>query len=120
VQLEYAKRKATGIRAYIVILKERDMMLRQKKLIYLPLVGTILLCLFVGVYLAAWKRFSKPTPPDKIIKHPVETPADEALKYWTADRMRSAKATPLPNVKALDRGKRHPRRPAHPSRPQDA
>jgi hypothetical protein len=101
-------------------LKERAMMSRQQKLIYLPLVGTILLCLLVGVYLAAWKRRSKSTPSDKIIKHAVETPADEALKYWTADRMRSAKAAPLPNVNALDRGKRHPRRPAHPSRPQDA
>lgn len=96
------------------------MMSRQQRLIYLPLAGTILLCLLVGVYLIAWKRFSKPTPPATIMKHSVETPADEALTYWTADKMRNAKAAPLPNVKALDRRKRHPRRSPHPSRPHDA
>ena len=96
------------------------MMSRQQKLIYLPLVGTILLCLFVGVYLAAWKRFSKPTSPDKIIKHSVETPADEALSYWTVDKKRNAKGAPLPSVNALERGKRRARRHAHPARPQDA
>lgn len=96
------------------------MMSRQQKFIYLPLVGTIFLCLLVGLYLAAWKRFSKPAPSAKIIKHPVETPADEALKYWTADKMRSAKAAPLPNVNDLDRGKQHPRHPPHPSGPHQA
>ncbi len=96
------------------------MMSRQQKLIRLPLVGTILLCLLVGVYLVAWKRFSKPTPSATIIKHSVETPSDDALKYWTADKMRNAKADPLPNVNALDRGKQHPRRPPHPSSPHQA
>jgi hypothetical protein len=90
-------------------------MLRQRKLIYLPLVGTILLCLLIGVYLAAWKRFAKPAPAATIRKHPVETPADEALKYWTADKMRNAKAAPLPQVNDLDRRKQHPRRPPHSS-----
>ncbi len=94
------------------------MMSRQQRLIYLPLVGTLLLCLLVGVYLLTWKRFSKPAP--SIRKHSVETPADDALKYWTADKMRNAKAAPLPNVDTLDRGKRHPRRPPHPSRPKQA
>ncbi len=101
-------------------LKERIMMSRQQKLIRLPLVGTILLCLLVGVYLFAWKRFSKPAPSATIVKHEVETPADETLKYWTADKMRNAKAAPLPDVKALDRGKQHPRRPLHRSGPQQA
>ena len=95
-------------------------MSQQQKLIYLPLVGTILLCLLVGVYLAAAKRFSKSTPPVKIKKHSVETPADETLKYWTADRMRKAKAAPLPQVNVLERGKHQTRRPPRPSRPQDA
>src|SRR6266852_6509512 len=98
-------------------LKERTMMLQQQRLIRLPLVGTILLCLLVGVYLFTWKRFSKPAPSATIVKHSVETPADEALKYWTADKMRNAKAPPLPNVNALKRGKQHPRRPPHPSGP---
>jgi len=101
-------------------LKERTMMSRQQKFIYLPLVGTILLCLFVGVYLAAWKRFSKPGHSAKIIKHPVETPADDALKYWTADKMRNAKAAPLPNVNDLDRPQQQPRRPPHSSSPHQA
>ena len=95
-------------------LKERAMMSRQQRLIQLPLVVTILLCLLVGVYLVylvAWKRFSKPAPSATIIKHSVHTHSDDALKYWTADKMRTAKAANLPNVTALHRGKRHPRRP---------
>jgi len=50
----------------------------------------------------------------------VETPADDALKYWTADKMRNAKAAPLPNVNTLERGKQHPRRPTHSSDPHQA
>ena len=96
------------------------MMSRQQKLIRLPLVGTILLCLLVGVYLVAWKRFSKPAPSATIIKHAVETPSDDALKYWTADKMRSAKAAPLPQVNDLERGKQHPRRPPRSSGPHQA
>src|SRR5712692_9686627 len=92
-------------------LKERTMMLQQQRLIRLALVGTVLLCLLVGVYLFAWKRFSKPAPSATIIKHPVETPADDALKYRTADKTREAKPGPLPNVETLDREKRRPLRP---------
>jgi hypothetical protein len=91
-------------------------MLQKQKFIYLPLVGTIILCLLVGVYLAATKRSSKSTRSNKVKKHRVETPPEDALKYWTADRMRNAKAAPLPKVNSLDREKREPR----PSRPQDA
>ena len=96
------------------------MMSRQQMLIRLPLGGAILLCLLAGVYLVVWKRFSKPGPPARIVKHSVETPSDDALKYWTADKMRNAKAAPLPNVNALDRGKQHPRRPPRSSRPPQA
>ncbi len=95
-------------------------MSRQQRLIFLPLVGTTLLCLIVGVYLAAWKRFSKSTPSTTIMKHSVETPSDDALTYWTADKMRNAKAAPLPNVNAHDGGKHRLRRPPHSSRPHDA
>ena len=83
----------------------------QQRLIQLPLVGMILLCLLAIVYLLAWKRFSKRDPSATIIKHSVDTSPDDALKYWTADKMRTAKAANLPNVTALHRGKRHPRRP---------
>ncbi len=96
------------------------MMSRQHRLVQLPLVGTILLCLLVGVYLLAWRRFSKPDPAATIMKHSVETPSDDVLTYWTADKMRKAKAAPLPNVNALHRGKQHPRRPPHTSRPHGA
>jgi len=92
-------------------MKERGKMSRQQRLIQLPLVGTILLCLLVGVYLFAWKRFSKPDTAAKIIKHSVDTPSEDALKYWTADKMRKAKATNLPNVNTLDREKKPSRRP---------
>jgi hypothetical protein len=94
-------------------------MLRKQKLIYLPMVGTIFLCLLVGVYLATWKRFSKPKPSETIVKQKVNTPSEDALKYWTANKMRDAKAAPLPNVSTLDRGKKDPRRTPRASRPRD-
>jgi hypothetical protein len=97
--------------------KERTVISQQQRLIYLPLVGTIILCLLVGLSLAAWKRFSKSTPSNKVTKHTVETPPEEALKYWTADRMRNAKPAPLPEVNTLEREKQDPQRP---SRSQDA
>ena len=92
-------------------MKERGKMSRQQRLIQLPLVGTILLCLLGGIYLVAWKRFSKPGAPVKIKKHSVETPSDDTLKYWTADKMRNAKPANLPNVTDLEREKQQPRRP---------
>ena len=79
-------------------------MSRQWRSIQLPLVGAILACLLVGVYLFACKRFSEPDPSTTIIKHSVETDPNEALKYWTADRMRDAKPADLPNVDTLDQG----------------
>ena len=91
------------------------MISQQQRLIYLSLVGTIILCLLVGVYLAASKRFSKSTQSKKVTKHKVETPPEETLKYWTADRMRNAKAAPLPVVNTPDREKQDQR----PSRQQD-
>ena len=92
-----------------------SVMSQQQRLIYLPLISTIILCILVGVYLAASKR-SKSTSTSKVKKHRVETPPEDALKYWTADRMRNAKAAPLPKVNTLDREKQDPR----PSLPQDA
>ena len=87
-------------------------MSRQQRLLQLPLVGTILLCSLVCLYLVAKKRSPKPDPSIPISKHSVETSSDEALKYWTADKMRSARPVPLPNVKALKRGKKHLQRPS--------
>ena len=73
----------------------------------LPLVGVILLCLLVGIYLLASRRFAKLDPSDKIIKHSTETSSDEALKYWTADKMREAKPADLPTTNAIEQGKQH-------------
>jgi hypothetical protein len=92
-------------------------MSRQQRFIYLSLVGTTLLCLLVGVYLLAWKRFSKSGSSDTIIKHPVETPSEDVLKYWTKDKMRNARAARMPNTNALSRGKQQRRHPPHASRP---
>ena len=86
-------------------------MSRQQRLIFLPLVGTTLLCLLVGIYLAASKHRSKSNSPAKIIKHSVETPAEDALKYWTADKKRSAKPAPMPQTNALSRKKHQPQHP---------
>ena len=84
----------------------------QQRLIQLPLVGMILLCLLAIVYLLAWKRFSKRDPSATIIKHSVDTSPDDALKYWTADKMRKAKPADLPHVDTRDQGKQHPQRPS--------
>jgi len=94
------------------------MMPRQQKRLQLALVGIVLLSLLVGVYLAVWKRPSKGDP--AIIKHPVDTSPEDALKYWTADRMRNAKPAELPTVDAPKRKKRQPRRPPHTSDPRNS
>jgi len=94
-------------------MKERGVMSQQYKRIQLPLIGAIILCLLIGVYLLAWKRSAKSGPEPTIIKHPVDTPSDDVLTYWTEEKMRAAKAPNLPNVNTLERGKQHPGRPPH-------
>ena len=88
--------------------------MQQQRFIYFPLIGIFIMSLFIGLFLATRKRSSKSTPSKKITKHKVETSPDEALKYWTADKMRNAKAAPLPEVNNLDREKQDP----PPTRPQ--
>ena len=83
-------------------------MSQRYRLIQLSLVGTVLLCLLVGVYMLTWKRFSKKKRSSTIVKHKVGKNADDTLKYWTADKMRNAKATNMPNVDAPDQKKQHP------------
>src|SRR5215467_10342117 len=91
------------------LLKERTMMSQQQKLIYLPLVGTLLLCLLAIMYLMVRKRVSKPNPSSAISKHSVEKSSGDVLKYWTADKMRQAKPADLPNVTNPGRRKKQPR-----------
>lgn len=40
----------------------------------------------------------QPDPESSSVRHKVKTPPDEALKYWTADKMRKAKPAPQPRV----------------------
>ncbi len=85
--------------------------------IQLPLIGALLFCLLVGICLVAWKRFAKPDPADTIVKHAVNTPSDEVLQYWTADKMRNARPAALPNIDAPEQEKQHRQRPPHTSNP---
>jgi hypothetical protein len=78
-------------------------MLQQNRAIQLSLLGALLLALFAVVYLAA-RRFGKLERP-KIVRRRVKTPPAEALKYWTADKMRGAKGVELPKVDTLDQEK---------------
>jgi hypothetical protein len=113
--LKQGKSCSWKVQSILSFKKERGMMSRQQKFIQLPLVGTILLCLLVGVYLFTSKHSAKPEPePDasaNIIKHSVNTHPDDALKYWTKDKMRKAKATNQPNVDTVSPEKQHLRRP---------
>src|SRR5712692_7830283 len=76
-------------------MKERGMMPRQR-LIQLPLVGRILLCLLAGVYLVylvALGNFlytSVSALGETIIEHPVNTNPDVVVKHWTVASMRAA------------------------------
>lgn len=93
------------------------MMSQQQKFLYLPLVGTILLCLLAIMYMMVRKKNSKPAQSADISKHKVETSSEEALKYWTADKMRNAKAADMPRVTNPGRKKKQPRRPSNTPEP---
>lgn len=85
----------------------------------LPLVVAIMLCLFAGLYFAR-RYFAKQDSAGGVSRHSVDTPADETLKYWTADKMRKAKPAEMPKVSARDVKKRRPRRPPHKSGEEQA
>lgn len=57
----------------------------------------------------------KPDDSAPIVKHPVETRPEDALKYWTADKMRKAKPANMPQTTALKRRKKHAQQAPHPS-----
>jgi hypothetical protein len=77
---------------------------QQNRLVQLSLLGVLLLALFAVVCLIASRRFGKPERP-KIVKHHVKTHPADALKHWTAERMRDAKGVELPKVNVFDQGK---------------
>lgn len=93
------------------VLKEKGTMLHQQGPAQLPLMGALLLCLLVGISLLAWRWFAHSESSDSTARHSVETPAEDVLKYWTADRMRKARATNMPHIGAPERKKPHPRWP---------
>lgn len=84
-------------------------MLQQKRLLQLPLVGVILLCLLAVLFFAGRKRASKPDPSDKVHTHTVEKRPDEVRKYWTEENMRKAKPAPMPQTDDLKPGKEQAR-----------
>jgi len=90
-------------------------MFRQFRRFQLVIVGAILLCLLGGVYLFAARRSSKPDP--SVERHTVDNSPGDALKYWTAERMRKAKPAKLPHIKGGDKGKQ---KPPHTSEPRNA
>jgi hypothetical protein len=92
------------------------MMSRQERSISLPLVGAILLCLLIGIYMI-WRRTlnnqEDANNASNIAKHSVETNPEDALKYWTADKMRNAKPAEMPKTDKLKRGKKRKQQPPH-------
>ncbi len=79
------------------------MMLQHRRFNRLPLVGVLLLGLLAGVYLAmaARKRLAQSDEAAGVARHSVDTSAGDALKYWTEERMRSAKPAKMPKVKNI-------------------
>jgi len=57
----------------------------------------------------------KPDHSAPITKHSVETKPEDALKYWTTDKMRNARAAEMPQTTALKRRKKHAQHPPHTS-----
>ena len=91
-------------------------MLQQRRFVRLPLVGMLLLGLLAGVFvaMAARKRLAKSGDAASVVGHSVDTSAGDALKYWTEERMRSAKPAKMPkvkNVKPIEGKKKRPKRP---------
>lgn len=84
-------------------------MLQHQGSTQLPLLGALLLCLLVGVSLLAWRWFAQSESSDAVVRHTVDTPAEDVLKYWTAERMRKTKATRMPHIGTPERKKPHPR-----------
>lgn len=87
-------------------------MLQQYRFVRLPLAGIVLLGLLAALYLAAArKRSAKSDEPGAVASHKIDTPAEDVLKYWTEEKMRSAKPAEMPKVKGLKRGKKRAKRP---------
>jgi len=90
-------------------------MVQQRRFIRLPLPGMILLGLLVGLALvmAARKHGAKEDDAAGVARHSVHTSAADTLKYWTEEKMQSAKPAKMPKakkLKPLDGGKKRSKR----------
>src|SRR5579859_7242732 len=97
--------------------KERGVMIQQQRF-RLPLVGIILLGLLAGVgvalAMAARKQGAKGDDGAGVARHSVNTSPADALKYWTEEKMQSAKPAKMPKakkLKPLEGGKKRSKRP---------
>lgn len=76
-----------------------------------PLVEAILLGLILGLSLGVWKWLLKPDPAHPVVKHQANTSPGKALKYWTAERMHTARPARMPHVEIPDAGNQSPESP---------
>ena len=92
------------------------MMIQQQRF-RLPLIGMILLGLLVGVGVALAMAARKQGAKDDaagVARHSVNTSPADALKYWTEEKMQSAKPAKMPKakkLKPLEGGKKRSKRP---------
>ena len=91
-------------------------MVQQHRFIRLPLLGMILLGLLVSAALAMAARKREPKEDDAagVARHSVNTSAADTLKYWTEEKMQSAKPAKMPKakkLKPLEGGKKRSKRP---------
>lgn len=84
-------------------MKERGAMAQEQKRVQLPIIGILLAAVVAGVSVVTWRRIAKPKQPAKVSKHKVENSSQDALNYWTKDKMRSTHETNMPNVNNLER-----------------
>jgi hypothetical protein len=88
--------------------QEGDESMSQQNRILPVLVCALLLGVLISAYLFAWRRFVKKDSSQKrgrVRKHSISVPAEETLKYWTAEKMRRTPGMPLPTTDALEREK---------------
>ena len=76
----------------------------QQQRVRWPLIGVILLGLLAGVGVALAMAVRKQESEDAdagVVRHTVKTSAADTLKYWTEERMQSAKPAKMPKAKKL-------------------
>jgi hypothetical protein len=57
------------------------------------------------------QKHSKEGHSDPVVHHNVDTPPEEALKYWTRAKKRKAKPIPMPEVNNLEPENKQPKQP---------